>query len=154
MPFFLEPQPAWAEGIGERLTPIPELPRLALLVVWPPLEIATGAAYRGCKPEDTADAGPLPPLDSAAAVLAALHNTFEETVLPRYPVLGEIAARLRAAGARGVALSGSGAAVFGVFTDTAARDAALARLQGPAAGHGWRLLPCHTLRRHRYDLVF
>ncbi|NIR28673.1 MAG: 4-(cytidine 5'-diphospho)-2-C-methyl-D-erythritol kinase, partial [Gammaproteobacteria bacterium] len=50
------------------------------------------------------------------------------TVLPRYPVLGEIAARLRAAGARGVALSGSGAAVFGVFTDTAARDAALARL--------------------------
>lgn len=43
---------------------------------------------------------------------ACLRNSLEETVFKKYPLLGLLAERLKAAGALGVLLSGSGASVF------------------------------------------
>jgi 4-diphosphocytidyl-2-C-methyl-D-erythritol kinase len=156
VPFFLEPRPAWAEGIGERLTPLGPLPALELLVVKPPLAIATGAAYAACWPEAAGGPAPAhePDWSSVAGVVAGLFNAFEAVLLPRHPVLGAVRAALREAGALGVSLSGSGSALFGVFADAAARDAATARLTDRAHAEGWRLFPCRTLAAHRYDLVY
>ncbi|HKI97309.1 MAG TPA: 4-(cytidine 5'-diphospho)-2-C-methyl-D-erythritol kinase [bacterium] len=156
VPFFLEPRPAWAEGVGERLTPLAGLPPLELLVAMPPLAIATGDAYAAARAE--ADGGPAPTADpdlrSLHGVVAGLFNAFEPALLPRHPVLGTLKAALLEAGALGALLSGSGAAVFGVFADAATRDAAAARLAPHADKEGWRLLPCRTLHAHRYDFIF
>jgi 4-diphosphocytidyl-2-C-methyl-D-erythritol kinase len=54
-------------------------------------------------------------------------NDFEGSVLGRYELLGQIRAALHESGARPARLSGSGAALFGIFSDDltaeAARDA-------------------------------
>ncbi len=156
VPFFLEPRPGWAEGIGERLSPLPALPALELLVIKPALSISTRAAYAAARAE--ADGGPRPAAEpdwrSAESIAAGLFNAFEAALLPHHPELPACKAALRAAGALGSLLSGSGSAVFGIFPDAPARAAAAARLAATAAQHGWRLFPCRTLQQHRYDFVF
>lgn len=156
VPFFLEARPAWAEGIGERLMPLGPLPTLELLVIKPPLSIATGKAYAAARSE--ADGGPVPTeaprWDGLGGISAGLFNAFEPALLALHPVLGTVKAALLEAGAQGALLSGSGSAVFGLFGSAALRDAAAARLAPRADAEGWRLLPCHTLNAHRYDFVF
>jgi len=156
VPFFLDCRPAWAEGIGEQLSPLGPLPPLELLVVKPPLAVSTAAAYGAVRTE--AEGGPAPAagLDTTSVerVARSLFNGFEAALLPQHPELGALKAALLEAGARGALLSGSGSAVFGVFAGAAARDAAAARLANRAATEGWRLLPCRTLPGHRYDFMF
>jgi 4-diphosphocytidyl-2-C-methyl-D-erythritol kinase len=156
VPFFLAPRPAWAEGEGELLRPVAALPPLALLIVKPPVSIGTGGAYALARAEAAGGPAPArePDLRSVAGVAAGLFNAFEPALFPAYPVLGQLKAALLGAGAQGALLSGSGSAVFGLFADAPARDAAAAALADRAGRERWGLLPCHTLRAHRYDLVF
>ena len=49
-----------------------------------------------------------------ALAAASLHNSLEATVFAKYPLLGIVAEKLKAAGGLGVLLSGSGASVFAV----------------------------------------
>jgi 4-diphosphocytidyl-2-C-methyl-D-erythritol kinase len=153
VPFFLQPQPQWAEGRGERLRPIVGFPALPVLLVKPPFSIATAQAYREVRPrpDPLPNAPAHPALDSLEAVVAALVNDFEPALFPARPVLATIKERLLAAGARGALLSGSGSAVFGLFADTPTRDRAASTLaqEEPA----WTVLPCDTLERHRYSLT-
>ena len=51
------------------------------------------------------------------AAAASLFNGLEAGVFARYPVIGQLAARLRETGAPGVLLSGSGASVFALVRD-------------------------------------
>lgn len=149
VPFFVRPCPQWAEGRGEMLTPITGFPRLPLLVVKPPFGISTAEAYRRVAPRP--EAAPFPPLGTPAHVVAALINDFEPALFPDYPELPRIKARLKASGASGALLSGSGSAVFGVFPDAIRRDAAAEHLtrEEPA----WTVLPCDTLKRHDYTAI-
>ncbi|MBI4082765.1 MAG: 4-(cytidine 5'-diphospho)-2-C-methyl-D-erythritol kinase [Candidatus Lambdaproteobacteria bacterium] len=146
VPFFLDPRPAWATGRGDVLAPMAAFPALRLLIVKPPLSIATAQAYRWVRPLG-ADAGAAP-LATLAQVLAALENTFETALFPRFPELAAVRARLLAEGAAGALLSGSGSALFGVFAEEAARDRAAERLR--AAEPDWQVLACDTLHAHRY----
>lgn len=179
VPFFIDPRPSWAEGLGERLRPLAGLPPLELLLVLPPFAVSTGEAYALLDApalldakEAAGPAAPTPPdwkpgdgpFEGGAAeggtaegapvqateVAAGLHNRFEEVLLPRYPELVEIKRRLVEAGALGALLTGSGSAVFGVYADAAARDAALVALERKARDDGWRCFPCRTLERHEY----
>ena len=166
VPFFIDPRPAWAEGVGERLRPLDGLPPLELLVIQPAFAISTGEAYALLNAPATAGTGGTagPPLvdlqlgdwmpeggvAKPAEVAAALHNRFEEVLLPRYPELAEIKRSLVDAGALGALLTGSGSAVFGIYADAAARDAALSALALIARDAGWRCFPCHTLEGHEY----
>jgi len=145
VPFFLQPQAQWAEGRGERLTPIAGFPRLHVLVVKPPFGIGTGYAYGKTMPRP--EASPFPPLANFDQVRAALVNDFEPALFPHHPELPQIKRRLLGAGADAALLSGSGSALFGLFRDPAARDrAAQALAQEPA----WTVLPCDTLERYDY----
>lgn len=153
VPFFLRPRPQWAEGRGERLTPITGFPRLHVLVVKPPFAISTAAAYRKTMPRP--ELAPALSLDSLDQVLAALVNDFESALFPEYPALPEIKARLLAAGARGALLSGSGSSVFGLFTDAVARDRAAVEMVRLASvqSSAWTVLPCDSLDHYEYSLI-
>jgi 4-diphosphocytidyl-2-C-methyl-D-erythritol kinase len=54
-------------------------------------------------------------------------NDFEEAVFARHPEIGAAKRKLKRLGAKQAMMTGSGAAVFGLFDSAAERDAAAAR---------------------------
>ncbi len=147
VPFFLDPRPALVRGIGEHRAPFPGgIPSLSVLLGNPGEPLATAsvfAAYAGASREPS-PAGRLEelwraalagPLDGLAERLGPLlGNDLEPAAELLCPALGPVREALRAAGARAVGLSGSGATLYGLFTSAAAADAARARtkLAAPA----------------------
>lgn len=147
VPYFLNPQPCWGLGRGERLAPISAPPSLPLLIVVPPLGISTGEAYAQVTPRAAPTAPPT--LDTPEALVAALHNDFAAPLGRRHPVLGEVRDALLGAGARAALLTGSGSATVGYFADETTQQQAAATL---SRGTPWQVFPCHTLARHDYAL--
>ncbi len=121
---------ALAWGRGERLLPIPGGPRLSVLLALPPVQIATGEAYEGLSvPEGITPATlTLDALCRPDTLLDLAVNDFESTVFGRHPELGKLREALQEAGALTARLSGSGAALFGLFDDRAGADRAQASL--------------------------
>lgn len=145
IPFFLNPRPQEAKGRGEHLAPLPQYPAFFLLIVTPPFAIATAEAYCHCRP------APLPcspsPIQTFEQVIASLHNQFETTLLPEFPILSQIKQKLLQVGAVGALVSGSGSSVFGIFSDEQQQLAAYSKLLGENLGE---VFCCHTLKNHRY----
>lgn len=116
-PFFLFDEPMMGTGRGEILRPAPvSLTGYFLVVVKPPIHVSTAEAYRGIVPKM--------PAFSLREILAEpvttwrqrLVNDFEHSVFSKYPELEEIKNNLYDLGACYAAMSGSGSAVFGIFT--------------------------------------
>ena len=128
-PMCLAARSAWAEGIGDRLTFEPALPRLHAVLVNPGLPSPTGAVYRAYDAGDIRTANrPAPPADwSPEAVidwLARQRNDLQAPAVSQEPAIGAALSAMAATGARLTRMSGSGATVFGLFT--AAESATLA----------------------------
>lgn len=68
---------------------------------------------------------------SLSGVTDNMYNIFEEAVLPLCPKAAKNRELLLEYGAVNAMMSGSGSAVFGIFTDRACAEAAKARLEGP-----------------------
>jgi 4-diphosphocytidyl-2-C-methyl-D-erythritol kinase len=121
---------ALAWGRGERLVPIPGAARLSVLLALPSLHIATGEAYEHLSvPERTTPVTlALDALCRPETLAELAVNDFEASVFVRHPELGKLREALHEAGALTARLSGSGAALFGLFNDRAAADQAKASL--------------------------
>lgn len=138
VPFFLHDGAMRATGRGELLAPLADEPYripYALAVVMPPVQIPTAEAYALVRPSDHArpDLGALVRSDDLDRWRRDLVNDFEPPILARHPEIREAKGRLLEAGAGYAAMSGSGAAVFGVF-----EEAGRAREVAEAVRHdGW-----------------
>lgn len=132
IPFFLLGGTAVALGRGTELYPLPDLPARPLLVVAPGIHVSTPEAYRSF---DRAGAGKLTESQriqyidsfqsrvwrlgdslSANANGTQVENDFEGVVFPRHPQLKSILKNLLRSGADPARMTGSGSALFGVFT--------------------------------------
>ena len=119
-PFFIYNTPCYAEGIGDKLTPIDlDLSGLRLIMIKPECGVSTKEAYGGIVPKGTCEhfapfINPLEPLEPFKH-LPLLTNDFEETVCKVHPELATIKKRLQDAGALYAAMSGSGSTIFGLF---------------------------------------
>jgi 4-diphosphocytidyl-2-C-methyl-D-erythritol kinase len=138
VPFFLGAPAAFASGRGERLEPLldpatgaPYQFPYALAVLVPPVHVPTPTAYRLIRPReaDRPDLRAVVASNDLAWWREALVNDFEEPVCAAYPAVAGPRSLLYEAGAGYVAMSGSGSAMFGVFTEGAAAEA------GRAAGY-------------------
>lgn len=126
VPFFIFKCPAVAEGIGDRLTPLEQMPKLWLLLVNPGIHVSTAWVYRNLSLTREKVAAKLPFLyKSAADVCSILANDLEAVTLRRYPIIQEIKNRLLTAGADGTLMSGSGSTVFALFSSESAAHNAL-----------------------------
>ena len=126
VPFFLPGGAALVEGIGERLTPLPWNIPFHAVIVRPAFGLSTreGYARLGREPGAPPSRGPVPMFRTISEVAAIVRNDFEAVWGPACPEIGGIRRELASAGAAAAGLSGSGSAVFGLFTsDGAAREA-------------------------------
>jgi len=143
VPFFIYKKTAFAEGIGDKLTALDEVPSLWVVLVNAGIHCSTAWVYQNL--QLTTDK----PVDILAvsysdidAVCDVLSNDLEPVTFKRYPLVSELKEMLTAAGARGALMSGSGSTVFGLFdSEKAAKQAA----DEIAKKHGWFAVAVQTL---------
>ena len=117
-PFFIYNTPCYAEGIGDKLSPIPlDLSGLRLVMIKPNCGVSTKEAYAGIKPKGCSELANM--AQDRSNLFHAAYNDFEDTVFVVHPEIGEIKQRLLDAGAVYAAMSGSGSTVFGLFENDA-----------------------------------
>lgn len=117
-PFFIYNTPCYAEGIGDKLTPIDlDLSGLRLIMIKPECGVSTKEAYGGIVPKGSG----VQEFRSLGVqeLFAVAENDFEGTVFKIHPELADIKKRLLDAGALYAAMSGSGSTIFGLFKSNA-----------------------------------
>ena len=121
VPFFLNPRAMHATGVGEQLTPIPEVPELWWVLALLPFPVSTAAAYRAASSELTLprDDPSIAALLGPRGVVSSPHNDLERVTARRHPEIPEARRALRDVGARVTGMSGSGPTVFGMFESRA-----------------------------------
>ena len=130
VPFLVEGGLSFAEGIGERLTPMPPLSpsnSLILLIATPQCAVPTKAAYAGVKPSGEERWNQWKS-NYVSTAIPELYNKFEESVLPQFPLIADMKKELLAYGAIASLMSGSGASVFGFFETRSQAEFALSKL--------------------------
>ena len=113
-PFFIYNTPCYAEGIGDKLTPISlNLSGMRLVMIKPDCGVSTKEAYAGIKPKGSSELFKV--VQNGSELFKEATNDFEDTVFVAHPEIAEIKQRLLDAGAVYAAMSGSGSTVFGLF---------------------------------------
>jgi 4-diphosphocytidyl-2-C-methyl-D-erythritol kinase len=132
VPFFLLGGAAVALGRGSELYPLPDLAAKRALIVAPPIHVSTPEAYRGFARDSNGkltEAQRIQYIDSFQSRVwrlgnslstdglgSQVENDFEGVVFPRHPQLKSILKNLQKSGANPARMTGSGSALFGVFT--------------------------------------
>ena len=138
VPFFLWPGPQLVMGRGLLLKEV-TLPDLHLVIAIPDLGLSTAAVYRwrdedfqpslkDFAPQARALSARVQAAQSVKDVAALVRNDLEASVVARRPAVAELRDRLVAEGALAAAMTGSGAAVFGLFAYAEAASKARAAL--------------------------
>lgn len=118
VPFFIFEKPAIAEGIGDQLTPLPDMPKCWVLLVNPGVHVSTGWVYRSLQLTNRKELNKLPLFFSSVEQLVSImSNDLESVTIPAFPIIADIKSRLMELGAVGSMMSGSGSTVFGIFRD-------------------------------------
>lgn len=123
VPFCLMGGCALSEGIGEILTPLRQPPDCVLLLAKPDIDVSTKYVYERLDlqaPKHHPDIeGILRSIEAGdlETLAGKLENVLESVTGKEYPVIGEIEAEMREAGALQAIMSGSGPTVFGIFRE-------------------------------------
>lgn len=115
-PFFLYNRAALARGRGEQLRPIRiQLDKFSLQVFCVPLHISTAEVFQNINPRPPAFDLQMLEQMSIDQWKNHLTNDFEESVFSQHPILAELKQNLYRQGALYASLTGTGAAVYGIF---------------------------------------
>lgn len=119
-----------AEGFGEKLSPLPKIPRCSILIAKPPFSVSTKEAYAKSDtygelfhPNTELVIEGLRSRD-LRMVARGMGNSFEDIIASEHPVIKTIKEEMLERGALAAQMSGSGPTVFGIFlNNTKARIA-------------------------------
>lgn len=117
-PFFIRNIPAVATGRGEVLSPVGiDLSGKRLIIVKPDVSVSTASAYSEVVPRE--HSVPLKELltQPAGCWRDSIFNDFEKPLFRWIPQLAVIKDTLYDMGAEYVSMSGSGSAIYGIFSD-------------------------------------
>jgi 4-diphosphocytidyl-2-C-methyl-D-erythritol kinase len=131
VPYFLLGGLCLGEGRGEALTPLADFPPLPCVLAFPPFPIRTAEIYAGVEPSLTSagkDSRIMRFLDTRDYGL--LGNDLENVVLRRHPELDGLKKFFKDHGAALSLVTGSGSAVFGLYTDREKARTAQRKLSG------------------------
>lgn len=157
VPFFLGGRSAWVEGVGEQLTPLPEIPELTRtrwIVIKPPQGVATATIFR--HPELVRSTPRATISDFADAPLAFGRNDLQVVAQALCPEIKNTIEWLKGRGFQ-ARMTGSGSALFAAVPD-ALSDAdaqgvlddfsSALRLQSAEGTMGWHMRICKVLDKH------
>lgn len=132
---------ALAEGIGEKLTPLPPMPPCHILIDKPDISVSTKYVYThldaqgiACHP-DIDGMGEAIRTGSLKGITERMENVLETVTVPAHPVIDTIKKQMLGLGAANSLMSGSGPTVFGIFPDKAKAQTALERLRDENPSH-------------------
>ncbi|WP_113259988.1 4-(cytidine 5'-diphospho)-2-C-methyl-D-erythritol kinase [Agrobacterium cavarae] len=145
VPMCLDSQPLIAQGIGEKITLLPQFPQLSLVLVNPLKGVSTPHIFRLLEDKQNA---PLPaPLEDQGqfwlSMMDVLRNDLQPPAVKLLPEIGDMLAMLHSAGADVARMSGSGATCFGIFSDWEKAEAAAASLREQKPG--WYVQETRTI---------
>lgn len=131
---------ALSEGIGEVLTPLPNMPPAYILIAKPPISVSTKYVYEHFDMTREVNHPDIDGMTEAinqkelVGVTERLSNVLENVTISQYPVIKEIKDLMISYGAMNALMSGSGPTVFGVFDDLnhAKKAFSQLKLQGKA----------------------
>ena len=135
VPYCIMRGTALAEGIGEKLTRIAQVPDCYVLIGKPGIGVSTKTAYESLQLDKIQSH---PDIDgmirdiengNLLAMTDKMGNVFESGIIGKYPVIGEIKDLMEANGALKAMMSGSGPTVFGIFDVREKMEAAAAVLR-------------------------
>lgn len=139
VPYCIMRGTALAEGIGEKLTPLPPMPDCYILIAKPAISVSTRFVYENLHANDLR-AEEHPDVDGMLEALNAGDlngitsrmdngNVLEKVTISAHPVIAQIKDFMRSQGAMNAMMSGSGPTVFGIFDNAAAAKKAYQKLR-------------------------
>ncbi len=123
VPYCIDGGTALSEGIGEILTPLPDMPPCIILLAKPPINVSTKFVYGNL---DLSKIDSHPDIDGMIECIKAqdlngmvskMGNLLETVTEKEYPVITNLKKLMTDNGALGAMMSGSGPTVFGIFND-------------------------------------
>ena len=137
VPYCVQRGTALAEGIGERLSVLPSMPKCTILIAKPGISVSTKFVYENLhandlRPEQHPDVDRMIEAmkeKNLDLLCERMGNVLETVTIPAYPVIQEIKEHMMACGAAGAMMSGSGPTVFGIFHSPAQAKAAMKDLK-------------------------
>ena len=136
--------PAHVQGIGEGITPLPNLAMLYAVLVNPRQHVATPQVFRALHSKQNAALPSLPKrIDDPASLLGwlrAQRNDLQAPAMATASVIADVLAAITATGAGLTRMSGSGATCFGIYETASAAQAASAKIR--ALNPDWWIAPC------------
>ncbi len=124
-----------AEGRGEKMTALSDFPHCWFVVCKPSFSISTPELFRQldrtgvrCHPDTR---GMLQAIEAGnlQQVCRRLYNVFEDCGDRRLRTVSRIRSQLRDSGAHGAIMTGTGSAVFGIYSEEAKAEMAAVRLK-------------------------
>ena len=135
VPFCTQGGTALANGRGEKMTALPTVPYCVYVICKPTFSISTPELFKlsdakriKCHP-DTQGALQAIKKGDLSGLCRRLYNVFEDVDDKRMKTVAEIKGRLLDAGALGAVMTGTGSAVFGIFTDMEKAEDAAGKLR-------------------------
>ena len=133
VPYCIQRGTALAEGIGEKLSVLPPMPKCTILIAKPGISVSTKFVYENLhandlKPEQHPDVDSMIEAmrqKDLGLLCSRMGNVLETVTIPAYPVNNEIKRTMMDNGAIGSMMSGSGPTVFGIFDSPVAAKQAM-----------------------------
>jgi 4-diphosphocytidyl-2-C-methyl-D-erythritol kinase len=145
VPFFLIKGSAIGAGIGEKLKKV-ELPHLWYLLINPNFEVSTRWAYQNFVLTKRRFHYNIHKFSrKPSEILRILRNDLEEVVKSSYPQIDTMIEILRAAGAAGASMTGSGPTVFGIFFEERSATEAFRKAKRSVKEEGWTILKAESI---------
>ena len=131
---------ALAEGIGDRLTPLPRIPDCHIVIAKPDLRVSTKFVYTHLTLDGNTKH---PEIDAQIEAIrqgdlgkmsSLCGNVLEDVTIPAHPQIAALKEEMRRCGALTAMMSGSGPTVFGIFEEEERAQRACRRLRESADG--------------------
>lgn len=135
VPYCIMRGTALAEGIGDKLSPLPEMVKCPVLIAKPQISVSTKFVYQNLKLDDKTVHPDIDRLiedirnKDLKAVSDHMGNVLESVTIPNYPVISQIKEQMMDSGAVGSMMSGSGPTVFGLFDDSRTAQLAFGKIK-------------------------
>ncbi len=144
---------ALAEGIGEKLSSLPPMPKCYILVAKPAVSVSTKWVYETLDAKEIVEHPDIDGLlqgleeQDLSKIASSMGNVLESVTIERYPIIEAIKDAMKEAGALNAMMSGSGPTVFGIFDNRKVAKDAWYKLRNMDCAKQVYLANVHNVRR-------